>query len=218
MSVVLTDLQARLLKWAKDSVNINALLTILADPIQDTRDVLEFLLGELADDDGVFVIATAEGEQLDLMGELIGVKRPLKQELPENRFFLHALGSTADPDKSTWFYDSGDETGGYLTSIAGISSFTEPGAQMENREYRKMILQRAQSFRSKATLTNLFNYMLAFGGRVTIDDDTTHRIVYDPDEYDDMDDFFRNYAVTKGFKPGGPNITFERQLRDGSPV
>jgi len=218
MSVVLTDLQARLLKWAKDDPDIDALLTILADPIQDTRSALEFLLGTLADDDGAFIIATGSGEQLDFMGELIGVKRPLKQELPENRFFLHALGSTADPDKSTWFYDSTDETGGYLTFINGISSFTEPGAEMEDSEYRKMILQRAQSFRSKATLTNLFNYMIAFGGRVTIDDDTTHAIVYDLDEYDDMDNLFQWYAVNKGMKPGGINVSFERQLRDESPI
>lgn len=218
MTVVLTDLQARLLKWAKNSTNINALLTILADPIQDTRNVLEYLLGELADDDCVFVIATAEGEQLDFMGELIGVRRPLKQELPENRFFWHDVGSTADPDKSTWWYDSADDTGGYWTGFDGISSFTELGAEMSNEEYRKMILQRAQSFRSLPTLTNLFNYMLAFGARVTIDDDTLFHIIYDPDEFDDMDDFFKNYAVTKGFKPAGIKVEFERQLRDGSPV
>lgn len=220
MATVEETFKKRLFKLFKDSPNINALLEIHSIPIQDARDVYEFLIGETDEDEGVFSIDDGEGEQLEFVGELIGVKRPLAQEDPQNIFSLYRLGESGDPDNKTGFYDDTDsvDTGGYMTSTKGIPSITDPGSLMDDVEFRKMIRQKAASFRKKMTRENLFNYLIAFGARCLIDDETTHVCKIDPISYDDMNNFFKWYTVTKGFKPGGIRVEFEGRLRDKEPI
>ena len=200
--------KARLFHVFRNSPHIVALIEILSDPLQDTLDVAEFISTHRSIDD-------SEGEQLDFLGELIGVKRPLQQEDPDNIFTMCELGEDDDLDGSTGFFDDTDtvELGGYMTSYTGIPLQSDPTTEMIDADFRYLIRQKASSFRSQMTRRNLFNYLLAFGGRCKIDDDTDMTVVIDPVSYYDFDDFTKWYIENKGFKPAGISVDIEENLR-----
>jgi hypothetical protein len=190
-----------------------SMIEVLADPLQDQIDVCDFILaGDTLDN--------SAGEQLDFYGELIGVQRPMLQEDPENIFTLRRLGYTGDPDNSTGFYNEtgGDGTGGYLTSLEGINSKTSPGSTIADADYRRLIRGKAKTLRKKMTVENLFTFLLRFGARCKIDDDTAHTVIIDPADLDDLNGWERWYASTKGFKPGGISVDFQTRLRHKEPI
>ncbi|MCP4712593.1 MAG: DUF2612 domain-containing protein [Planctomycetes bacterium] len=201
-------LKARLFSRFRNSPNIIGLIEILSDPLQDTVDACDFILANKSIDD-------SEGEQLDFIGELIGVYRPLQQEDPSNIFTMCSLGEADDLDGSTGFFDDTDtvEIGGYMTSYVGIPDQSDPTAEMEDAPFRILIKQKASSYRKKPTRLNLFNYLIAFGSRCKIDDDTAHTIVFDPVSYYDLNDLYKWYVENKGFKPAGISVDIEENLR-----
>lgn len=205
MTDVYRNLFDRLFYFFRNDPHTVKLLTVLADPIQDTRDALDFLLG--ADS-----IDNAEGEQLDNIGGWIGVARPPAQELDENIFTLCRLGETDDLDGRTGFFDDSDtvEIGGYLTTTKGLVSQTSPGTTMPDLDYRRLIRQKASMIKSKMTVENLFNYLIEFGSKCKIDDDVKYICEMDPFRYYDLNEWFKYYVTTKGFKPA----TFSQQFRD----
>jgi hypothetical protein len=178
----------------RDSPHIQDLIETLSDPIQDASDVADFILGSLNIDD-------AEGEQLDFLGERIGVTRPPAQET--RLFRLVRLGEVGDP--GTGFADD-ENPGGYMTTLEGLESQTNPGAEMSDEDYRFLIRQKAASYRKKMTREILFLYLIAFGARCKIDDDTDLNVKIDMDTYDDFDEWTRNYVETRGFKPAGISV------------
>lgn len=186
--------KARTFAQFRDSPHIQDLIETLSDPIQDTSNVMDFILGSLAIDD-------AEGEQLDFLGELIGVRRPPAQET--RLFTLLRLGEVGDP--GTGFADD-ENPGGYMTTLKGLESQANPGSEMSDEDFRFLIRQKAASYRKKATREILFLYLIAFGARCKIDDDTEFEIKIDPDTYDDFDEWTRNYIETRGFKPAGISV------------
>lgn len=200
--------KARLFEQFKNSPHIVALIEILSDPLQDTVDVCDFILAHNSIDD-------AEGEQLDFLGELIGVTRPRAQEDPDNIFTMCSLGETGDSDNSQGFYDDTDSviTGGYMTSYEGIPDQSDPTAQMSDADFRYLIRQKAAAFRKKMTRRNLFNYLIAFGGRCKIDDDTGQTVTIDPTAYYQFDDWTKWYIENKGFKPAGISVDIQENLR-----
>ncbi len=125
-------------------------------------------------------------------------------------------GETNDPDNDHGFYNDTDGTGGYLLTNEGLAA--TDGSQMSDVDYRMLILQKAASYRKKATKLNLFEYLLAFGSRCKIDGTTQLEIEYDPVTYYDLDTWSKNYAVTKGFKPGGVGIQFRENMRNEDSV
>ena len=198
----------RLFHIFRNSPHIVALIEILSDPLQDSVDVCNFILAHRSIDD-------AEGEQLEFIGDLIGVTRPLAQEDPNNIFTLCSISETDDLDGSTGFFDDTDtvETGGYLTSYYGIPDQSDPTAQMSDADFRYFIRQKAASLRRKMTMANLFNYLIAFGGRCKIDDDTDMTVVVEPVSYYDFDDWTKWYIENKGFKPAGISVDLEENIR-----
>jgi hypothetical protein len=175
----------------RDSPHIQDLIETLSDPMQDSSDVADFILGSLNIDD-------AEGEQLDYLGERIGVSRPPAQET--RIFRMVRLGEVGDPDEG---FSDDENPGGYMTTLEGLESISAPGTDMSDEDYRFLIRQKAASYRKKATREILFSYLLAFGARCKIDDDTDLKIDIDQDRYDDLDNWARNYIETRGFKPAG---------------
>jgi hypothetical protein len=178
----------------RNSPHIQDLIETLSDPMQDTSDVADFILGSLDIDD-------AEGEQLDYLGERIGVTRPSAQET--RLFRLVRLGEVGSPGEG--FADD-ENPGGYMTTIEGLESQTNPGSEMSDEDYRYLIRQKAESYRSAATREIWFLYLIAFGARCKIDDDTDLKITADQDRYDDFDNWTRNYIETRGFKPAGISV------------
>ncbi|MBV6340978.1 DUF2612 domain-containing protein [Candidatus Magnetobacterium casense] len=198
----------RLFHQFDESPNITALVAILSDALQDTNDVETFILSHTG-------IDTAEGEQLDLLGQLIGVYRPPRQE--EWVFTLCHLGETDDLWNHHGFFDDSDPTvdlGGYVTTTRGLDSISDPG-NMSDADYRKLIRQKAASYRKKMTQEILFNYLIESGARCKIDDTTTtYTVTIDPYRYYDIDEWRMNYIVTKGFKPAGIKVEFMDNVRE----
>lgn len=201
------DMLDRLKAQYSASPIILALIEQISVPMQDTFDVVEWIINNSA-------IDTAEGEQLDFIGELIGSPRPPLQET--NLFTLVAQGEFEDRDNCFGFRDDTDSdvtTGGYLPGVNGLVDQSDQDAQYSDEDYRVLILRKAASFRSKMTRLNLFNYVLGYGARVAIDDDTDHVVIMDPSDQDALTQFERWHILNRGFKPAGTRVEFETTRR-----
>jgi hypothetical protein len=177
--------------------------------MQDTLDAIEYLNAMVDLDD-------YEGVHLDNWGELIGVKRPKAQELPENIFTLCDLGEANDPNNQRGFLDDTEAvlTGGYMVGPEGLESQTDPGADMSDADYRYLIRQKAAALRSRMTERNLFDYLIAFGTRCKIDNDSTvFTSDIDPQNYYDTNAWAKHYIETRGFAPSGLTVQFLDNLR-----
>lgn len=205
-AVLETTLKTRLLSQFRTSPNILALIEIVADPLQDTYDAMDFILGSLSIDE-------AEGEQLDMLGELIGVARPPLQET--YIFTLVRLGEDQDPN---YGFADDERPGGYLTTSDGLQDQSNPNDEMSDADFRYLIRQKASSYRKKMTRLNLYNYLLAFGARCKIDDDTTNVVTITMDRWDDYNEWQRNYIETRGFKPAGILVEFDENLVNGDSI
>lgn len=208
-----SDLFEKLFYMFRDDPHTLSLLTVIADPIQDTLDAMTFIKGASS-------IDTATGAQLDQLAGRIGLTRPPAQENPENIFSLKGLGEFDDLDGSKSLKDDTDtvETGGYLTTLEGLESISDPGADMTDADFRYLIRQKAAVIRSKMTRANLFNYLIAFGGRVKIDDDTRYIAELDPYSYYDLDGWEKWYVVNKGFAPAAITVQFRDNIRDEASI
>ncbi len=186
---VLSDFTDRLFYQFRDSPHITALIEIICDPIQDQVNVSNFILDSASIDD-------AEGEQLEMLGEIIGVERPPAQET--NTFRLVRLGEVQDPDRG---FATDENPGGYMVGYKGLAAVD--GSEMSDTDYRYLIRQKAASYRTIMTRANIFEYLLAFGARCKIDDNTKFNLEIEPINYYDFDQWTQYYIVTRGFAPGG---------------
>ena len=199
---------SRLFHFLRDDPVTAALIDVLSDPIQDTYDVANFILTHWSIDE-------AEGEQLEFIGELIGVSRPYAQE--DHIFTIRKLGYSGDLDNKTGWEDDSDATlttGGYITGYDGLVSQRNVGSEMSDADYRYLIRQKAASYRKKATRENLYSYLVTFGTKCLIDDDTKFVVEFDPFEYYAINSWSKNYVTTKGFKPAGIKVQFRDNIRD----
>jgi len=208
----------RVFHFLRQDPTLISLVTVLADPMQDTFDVCEFILDHSS-------IDTAEGEQLELLGELIGVPRPPAQEEHRNLFALCRLGEFEEDDGRSGFFDDSDaaagqsiDLGGYFQTQTGLESQTNPGAEMSDADYRYLIRQKAEIYRSKMTKQKLFEYLITFGSKCLIDDATKFVVEIQPFTYYEINQWAKNYIETKGFKPAGISIDFEDNIRHESSI
>ena len=204
--------KARVFKQFRNSPHIVALFEILADPLQDLSDAADYILAHMS-------IDTSEGHALDMLGEIIGVTRPALQE--PDIFTLRQPGEVVDPDNHTGFGCDDDptvSTGGYLGTCAGLALVSDPDAKMSDEDFRFLIRQKAASFRTKFTRENAFLYLLAFGSRCIIDDDTVLEVIFDPVNYQDLSAWEKWYILEKGMKPGGVYTDFLDKMRNGDSI
>jgi hypothetical protein len=203
-------LTKRLLHVFRDSPEILKLLTTISDPLQDTVDAIDFLLGALGIDD-------REGQQLDYLGSRLGVGRPDEQEPPEHLFTLIDVG-----DVGTDWNNLSDENypseGGYLADENGLGLVDNPSQKMDDAGYRRLLKQKAASFRRVATRENLFLYLIDFGSRCLINDDEIMDIEFDPVDYYSLSEFEKWYVLNKGFKPAGISTGFRENMRNGEKI
>ena len=208
---VLTDWQELLFAKYRHSPNVNGTVELLAAPIQDSRDVLDWILDQNNLDD-------AEGEILNFRGELIGVTRPLAQEPDENLLWLCNDEDAADDiDGSMSLAPDDLSTGGYLTGDDGIPSVSDPGAYMADTEYRALIRSKAATYRQKATRSAIYDYLLTFGVRCKINE-TDREVGFEPHSYDALNYWARDYIVSRGFRPAGIRVYITEQLESDSEV
>lgn len=203
-----SDWKARTFSFFREMPTMLELIECLADPIQDTQNVCAWILAQ-------DTIDNTSGEMLDFMGELIGVKRPMLQEDEDNLCTIFKLGDTSDADNSQGLSSVNDSSyGGYLASVHGLNSITNPGALITDADYRSLIKAKGKTFKRRMTHRNLYTFILTFGARVKINDDTNFRVVLDASEYDDLNSWERWYAMTKGFKPAGIAVNFTSRMYD----
>ena len=196
---------SRLFYFLRNDPVTAALIDVISDPLQDTYDVCNFILTHSS-------IDTAGGEQLDFLGELIGIERPPAQEA--KIFTMNRLGEVPDLDNNRGFFDDSDATvdiGGYMTTSTGYEAVD--GSDMADVDYRYLIRQQAAAYRKKMTRVNLFNYLVAFGSKCLIDDETNMEVEIDPFDYYALNDWEKNYVLTQGFKPAGIKTTFRDNVR-----
>ena len=201
-----TTWKERTLAQFRNSPRILEFIEVLADALQDCADVVEYI-------DTAFDLDTATGEQLDYLGELLGIYRPRAQET--RIFTLVMPGEIPDPDKD---FETDETPGGYLGSTFGLEDQDDPDALMSDVDYRSLINQKALSYRKKMTPENLYTYLIQSGARCKIDDDDRLTVTIDPYRYDDLNEWMMNYIVTRGFKPGGVKVQFSGRLRHGDSI
>jgi hypothetical protein len=207
-----TTFLSRLKAQWKHSPHILKLINILSDVIQDQDDAITFLVSDAATN-----YLEAEGEQLDFLYSLIGGKRPMKQET--RLFTLYRLGEVADPEKG--FADTSDPdvtVGGYIGTDEGLVDQDDPTAQMSDVDLRAMIAQKAATLYTRMTRENLYNYLLAFGARSKIDDDTRQEVTCEAIRYDDLNDWQRWYVEARGMKPHGIVVQMAERFRNKESV
>ena len=200
------DYKKRLFAQFANSPNIQALIEILSTPMQDTTDAVNFLLDHSSIDD-------ADGEQLEKLGAKIGIVRPRKQET--DLFTLCRAGEVVAPAKG---FTVGALLGGFLPTAQGLEDQRDSTAMMSDPDFRKLIRQKAKSYRSKATREILFSYLLAAGSQCKIDDDDSFDIYFDPVRWADLNLWFMNYIETRGFKPATNKVVFIGPLRHGDSI
>lgn len=213
MTNVYNTMKSRLFDFLRFSPNILKRLTVFAKSFQDTRDAIDYWLAQWT--------TTPAGFFQDLQGQIIGVKRPRAQHDYENIFTLCADGDTDDLDDSTGFEDTTDATvilGGYLTGEDGLEDLTDLDSEATDTYMQFLIDQKAAAYRKQPTRERLWSYLLAFGSRCRIYDDTTFLIEYDPVVYYDLDEWQKNYCVTRGYKPACRTIRFKEKYRNEDPI
>jgi hypothetical protein len=211
---VAATIKSRLFHIFKQMPTVIELVDILADPLQDSFDMCDYILDNTAIDD-------AEGHQLKLRGELIGVRKPLAQEDSDNIFTMCRLGETGDLDGSTGFYDDSDPDvpiGGYMVSEHGLTSRTDPDAEVTDAYFRILIRQKGMTFRQKMTHENLYNYLIYFGARCLLNEDVVLEVEMEPLDYHSLNEWEKGYIVKKGFKPAGVLVTFSGNLTHGAAI
>lgn len=180
----------------RNSPNILATLEIIAVPFQDTIDAIEYL--QTQND-----VTDAEGAHLDLLGELVGVERPLKQE-PNDFRFIDIADLPGDPTSHGFCDIDGDPTGGYLvSSYNGLASITNPGELMDDDDYRELALFKIANFRQKATEERIYLSLVLYGVTCDVETITNGEIDITPQTPGEMTHYQRWYLLNKGFRPAG---------------
>lgn len=199
----------RLFAKYRHSPNILKVFEILADPKQDTRDILDWFQGQLS-------IGTAEGVILDFFGELIGVLRPPNQE--PDILWLCGDWELADDVFNRFGLAPEDElSGGYCTGDNGCLHKTNPGVA-DDETYREYIYSKASTYRRNATRAVLYDYLLFFGCRFKVLEPANREIEFEPYDYAVINYHMRNYIETRGFRPAGIEVTIKNQTTPLSEV
>ena len=199
----------RLFSKYRDSPNILGVLEILADPIQDTDDAIDWLLSHLS-------IDGAEGELLDFMASWIGVTRPPAQE--EDIFILFRDEEVADdPENHHGLAPDDLSSGGYLSADDGCLSKSDPGAYVDDATLRTFIRAKSATFREIATPEIIYNYILQFGIRVKLIEDILECQI-EPSKYEEISLLVKYYIENKGFRPAGIQTFVKRQEASDSEV
>ena len=193
----------------RHSPNILGVLEILASPLQDSNDAIDYILDHLS-------IDTAEGEILDFLGELIGVTRSPAQE--EDVFCLCRDEEIADdPENHHGLATDGLAEGGFLTGDDGLVSKSVPGTYVSDAVFRAYIRAKAATFRKIATRETIYDYILQFGIRAKIIEGERD-VQIEPSHYADLDYAIRSHLTNRGFRPAGIQVRIKQQTTSDSEV
>lgn len=148
------DNTARLLYQYQASPALRGLMLALTSEYCSLADTLAAL-------DTRLDIDLSAGVQLDLIGEIVGIPRPLTIQLDgEDAFAFANPGPPEGPGKG-WSGIGRDDIGGRFMGLAGLAI----GA-MADADYRTLLRARIFSNRADATVDDIAGYLnAALGGR-----------------------------------------------------
>jgi hypothetical protein len=209
MSNVYNDIVELIFAKYRNSPIILKVLEIISVPIQDSSDAIDYFLDHLSIDD-------AEGPILDALASWIGVDRPLAQE--QNIFWLRRREDVlGDPLNQHGLTRRGNSDGGYLTTRQGCSSKQYPGTYASDAEFRLYIRAKASTFRTKAVRDAVYTYVLQFGVRCKIAEDT-RAFEIEPSSYDDLNYAIRYHILNRGYRPSKIDVSLKRQTESDSEI
>lgn len=158
----MTDHSANALAWVlsqfKDDnpslLNINKLLAIFAGRL----DILEAIFVNLRDDTQ---LETAAGVWLDVIGDIVGLSRPKKEQPGASCFACKGVEADID-DPYKACVNAG--TGGYLQSLRGLGYLSNPTLEKTDTEYRAMVSAKIQANIADGTIPDVFDYLVTGRG------------------------------------------------------
>lgn len=182
---------------------------ILSDPLQDTNDAIDWILGHMSIDD-------AEGTLLDALASWIGVKRPPAQE---TRLFRLCRDEEVaeDPENNHGLAPDDLSSGGSLSADDGCTSKSAPGTYISDAEFRLYIRAKAATFRRVATREVMYDYILQFGIRTKLVEGVRTCEIH-PSSYEDFGLAVRYHIEHRGFRPAGIRVSVARQQQSDAEV
>jgi hypothetical protein len=147
---------------APGNMNINRLMWIFGNEL----DTLEAIFENLRDDT---TLETAAGVWLDVIGDIIGLERPHREQ-PTATIFA-CKPTEADVDDPYKAFDNAG-TGGYFQTRKGLEYLADPTEKKTDSEYRKMIQAKIQANIADGTVPDIYNYLVTgreLDGDLTID-------------------------------------------------
>lgn len=148
----------RVLNQFKASTTFLTLLEDFFSKIEESQTLVEYLRDYLSLD-------TAEGVWLDVIGVILGLERPYKEQDPGTIFTAKGLGGVDDVYKGciVEVYAPGkgtpDKIGGYIQSYEGLTDIADPTARETDVNYRKLL--RAKTFANNqiGTFADIYTYL-----------------------------------------------------------
>jgi hypothetical protein len=141
---------SRLLNQFGSSTNLLKVLESFFTKIEESQTLVEYLRDFLN-------LNTAEGVWLDVIGVILGLERPYKEQDPDTIFTTKGLGEPDIVTRGT--KDSLTGVGGYLQSAEGITNISDPTARETDANYRKLL--RAKTFANNqiGTFADIYTYL-----------------------------------------------------------
>jgi len=141
---------SRVLNQFKNSPDFLKLLEAFFTKIEESQTLVEYLRDYLSLD-------TAEGVWLDVIGVILGIERPYKEQDPDTIFTAKAVGEPNDPYKGC--LDPLTGVGGYIQSVEGITDIADPTARETDDKYRKLLRAKTFANNQVGTFADIYTYL-----------------------------------------------------------
>lgn len=192
-----TEFTDRALSQFKGSTNLLLLFEAIYDQVQDSQDMVDYLL------DGGLSVDTAEGVWLDVLGTIVGLPRPYADQDKDTIFTVKLTGEVDDPDLGC--YDSVAGTGGYTQTYSGINDVSDSSTQVSDSEYRKQIKAKAIANHVSGIPSDFYTFLKnGFDVESDIDDSTVGLI--EITVYDFLSQKERRFVEDKGPRSAGTRV------------
>lgn len=186
----------RCLNQFLNSTNLQLLFEDIYDQVQDSQDLVDYLLTNLNVD-------TAEGVWLDRLGVLVGLPRPYADQDKDYIFTAKLTGEVDDPEKGC--YDSATGKGGYIQTYVGINVVADTSTQVSDAEYRKQIKAKAVANHVSGIPSDFYDFLKdGFDVESDIDDSTVGLI--EITIYDFLSQKERRFVEENGPRSAGTRV------------
>jgi hypothetical protein len=141
----------KILNQFEGSPDLLKLIEVLFGPIEEAQTLIEYLRDNTNLND-------AEGVWLDVIGVILGLERPYKEQDPGTIFTTkNETNGPSDPYKGC--LDPLTGVGGYLQSAEGITDISDPTARETDTNYRKLLRAKTFALNALGTFADIHKYL-----------------------------------------------------------